>query len=134
MPWLSPVASGPKCSPLRSCPRKAAQAIGNIGLVIGAILGIYQGAIVEPDADGPSKAGRPYGVPMLLRDFGPGLRSGRAQGDARASPLPQSENISRISVYGVVARAVRDSAAANDYLTHIPKGGSFTPIGQLAAS
>jgi hypothetical protein len=48
--------------------------------------------------------------------------------------LPQSENISRISVDGVVARAVRDPAAANDYLTHIPKGGSFTPIGQLVAS
>jgi hypothetical protein len=47
--------------------------------------------------------------------------------------LAQSEYISRISVDGVVARVSRP-AAADDYLTHIPKGGSFTPIGQLAGS
>jgi hypothetical protein len=71
---------------------------------------------------------------MLLIDLGP--RPAVWSGSCRraAGLLPQSENISRISVDGVVARAVRDPAAANDYLTHIPKGGSFTPIGQPVAS
>jgi amidase len=45
-------------------------------------------------------------------------------------PLAQSEYISRISIDGVVTRTVRDTAAAYDYLTHTPNGGSFIPIGQ----
>jgi hypothetical protein len=69
---------------------------------------------------------------MLLRDLGCGLVGLKACGRVPC-PLAQSEYISRISVDGVVARASRP-AAADDYLTHIPKGGSFTPIGQLAGS
>ena len=45
-------------------------------------------------------------------------------------PLAQSEYISRISIDGVVTRTVRDTAAAYDYLTHTPNGGSFIPMGQ----
>jgi amidase len=49
-------------------------------------------------------------------------------------PLAQSEYISRISIDGVVTRTVRDTAAAYDYLTHTPNGGSFIPIGQPSGS
>ena len=45
-------------------------------------------------------------------------------------PVAQSEYISRISIDGVVTRTVRDTAAAYDYLTHTPNGGSFIPMGQ----
>ncbi|MBV9858697.1 MAG: amidase [Alphaproteobacteria bacterium] len=44
-------------------------------------------------------------------------------------PLNQSEYLNRTSMDGVVTRSVRDSAAAFDYLTHIPNGGSFIRMG-----
>jgi amidase len=49
-------------------------------------------------------------------------------------PLAQSEYTSRISIDGVVTRTVRDTAAAYDYLTRIPNGGSFIAMGQLSGS
>jgi amidase len=49
-------------------------------------------------------------------------------------PLSQSEYISRISIDGVVTRSVRDTAAAYDYLTRIPNGGSFIRIGEPKSS
>ena len=44
-------------------------------------------------------------------------------------PLLQSEYITRISIDGVVTRTVRDTAAVYDYLTRIPAGGAFIPMG-----
>ena len=216
---------------------QAAEAIGRLDPVIEAVLGIYEDAVADPGRDGPSKTGRLYGVPMLLKDLGSGL-AGRTQesgsrlfkdhvvkatdplvanylqaglvpigrsttpefgmtfdtttdylgrvkvtrnpwdpertpggssgGSAAAvaagvvpismssdgggstripaafcglvglkatrgrvpRPLAQSEYISRISIDGVVTRTVRDTAAAYDYLTHTPNGGSFIPMGQ----
>jgi amidase len=216
---------------------QAADAIARLDPIIEAVLGIYEDAVADPDRDGPSKTGRLYGVPMLLKDLGSGL-AGRTQesgsrlfrdhvvkatdplvanylraglvpigrsttpefgmtfdtttdylgrvkvtrnpwnpertpggssgGSAAAvaagvvpismssdgggstripaafcglvglkatrgrvpRPLAQSEYISRISIDGVVTRTVRDTAAAYDYLTHTPNGGSFIPIGQ----
>jgi amidase len=49
-------------------------------------------------------------------------------------PLAQSEYISRISIDGVVTRTVRDTAAAYDYLTRVPNGGSFIKIGANSGS
>jgi amidase len=49
-------------------------------------------------------------------------------------PLAQSEYISRISIDGVVTRTVRDSAAAFDYLSRVPNGGSFIKIVSPSAS
>jgi amidase len=49
-------------------------------------------------------------------------------------PLSQSEYVSRISIDGVVTRTVRDTAAAYDYLTRIPNGGSFITMGQPSGS
>jgi amidase len=44
-------------------------------------------------------------------------------------PLSQSEYTTRISIDGVVTRTVRDTAAAYDYLTRVPNGGTFMTIG-----
>src|SRR5216683_515211 len=49
-------------------------------------------------------------------------------------PLAQSEYIQRISVDGVLTRSVRDSAAAFDYMTRVPNGGSFIKMGPPAGS
>jgi amidase len=49
-------------------------------------------------------------------------------------PLAQSEYISRIAIDGVVTRTVRDTAAAYDYLTRIPNGGSFIKLGEPSGS
>jgi amidase len=49
-------------------------------------------------------------------------------------PLAQSEYTSRISIDGVVTRTVRDTAAAYDYLTRIPNGGSFIRMGEPSGS
>jgi len=49
-------------------------------------------------------------------------------------PLSQSEYISRISIDGVVTRSVRDTAAAYDYLTRVPNGGSFISLGEPSGS
>ena len=220
---------------------QAAEAVRQLDPEIEAVLGLYEDVLADPDRDGPSKAGRLYGVPMLLKDLGSGL-AGRTQeagsrlfkdhvveatdplivnylraglvpigrsttpefgmtfdtatdylgrlkltrnpwnpartpggssgGSAAAvaagivpismssdgggstripaafcglvglkatrgrvpRPLAQSEYISRISIDGVVTRTVRDTAAAYDYLCHIPNGGSFIPMGQPAGS
>jgi amidase len=49
-------------------------------------------------------------------------------------PLAQSEYIQRVSVDGVVTRSVRDTAAAFDYMTRVPNGGSFIAMGPPAGS
>jgi amidase len=220
---------------------QAAEAVARLDPAIAAVLGIYEDVIADPNRDSPSKTGRLYGVPMLLKDLGSGL-AGRMQesgsrlfkdhivtatdplvanylraglvpigrsttpefgmtfdtatdylgqlkvtrnpwkpertpggssgGSAAAvaagivpismssdgggstripaafcglvglkatrgrvpRPLAQSEYISRISIDGVVTRTVRDTAAAYDYLSHIPNGGSFIPIEQPPGS
>ena len=228
------VAPGELCA-------QAAAAIKRVDPTIEAVLGTFDDVLADPDRDGPSKTGRFYGVPMLLKDLGSGL-AGRTQesgsrlfrghvvpatdplvanyleaglvpigrsttpefgmtfdtatdylgrlkvtcnpwnptrtpggssgGSAAAvaagvtpismasdgggstripaafcglvglkatrgripRPLDSSEYISRSSTEGVVTRTVRDSAAAYDYLTRIPNGGTFIPMGRPAGS
>jgi amidase len=220
---------------------QGAAAIERLDPTIEAVLGVFDDAVADPDRDGPSRAGRLYGVPLLLKDLGSGL-AGRVQesgsrlfrdhvvlatdplvsnylaaglvpigrsttpefgmtfdtatdylgrlkvtrnpwnpkrtpggssggsaavvaagalaismssdggGSTRIPaafcglvglkatrgrvprPLDSSEYISRSSTDGVVTRTVRDTAAAYDYLTHIPNGGSFIPMGRPAGS
>jgi amidase len=220
---------------------QAAEAVARIDAQIEAVLGLYDDVVDDPNKDGPSKEGKLYGVPMLLKDLGSGL-AGRTQeagsklfkdnvvaatdplvsnylsaglipigrsttpefgmtfdtatdylgrvkvtrnpwrlertpggssgGSAAAvaagvlpismssdgggstripasfcgllglkatrgrvpRPLSQSEYTSRISIDGVVTRTVRDTAAAYDYLTRIPNGGSFIRMGQPPGS
>jgi amidase len=218
---------------------QAAAAIERLDPTIEAVLGMFDDVVADPDRDGPTRTGRLYGVPMLLKDLGSGL-AGRVQeagsrlfrdyvvpatdplvsnylaaglvpigrsttpefgmtfdtaidylgrlkvtrnpwdpkrtpggssgGSAAAvaagalpismssdgggstripaafcglvglkatrgrvpRPLVQSEYTSRSSTDGVVTRTVRDTAAAYDYLTHIPNGGTFIPMGRPA--
>jgi amidase len=214
---------------------QAAAAIERLDPTIEAALGVFDEVVADPGRDGPSRTGRLYGVPMLLKDLGSGL-AGRIQesgsrlfrghvvpktdplvanyleaglvpigrsttpefgmtfdtatdylghvkvtrnpwnpqrtpggssgGSAAAvaagitpismasdgggstripaafcglvglkatrgrvpRPLDSSEYISRSSTEGVVTRTVRDTAAATDYLTRIPNGGTFIPM------
>ena len=220
---------------------QAAAAIERLEPAIEAVLGVFDDVLADPGKDGPNKAGRLYGVPVLLKDLGSGL-AGRAQesgsrlfrghvvpatdplvgnfleaglvpigrsttpefgmtfdtatdylghvkvtrnpwnpqrtpggssgGSAAAvaaritpismasdgggstripaafcglvglkatrgrvpRPLDSSEYISRSSTEGVVTRTVRDTAAATDYLTRIPNGGTFIPMGRPSGS
>ena len=49
-------------------------------------------------------------------------------------PLAQSEYMRRVAIDGVVTRTVRDTAAAYDYLTRVPNGGSFIKIAESSGS
>jgi len=57
---------------------QAAAAIERLNPQIGAVLEVYQNTLGDPDVDGPNKDGKLYGVPMLLKDLGSGLK-GRTQ-------------------------------------------------------
>jgi amidase len=57
---------------------QAVAAIERLEPAIEAVLGVYDDVIANPDRDGPSKAGRLYGIPILLKDLGSGL-AGRTQ-------------------------------------------------------
>jgi amidase len=225
----------------RELSAQAAAAVTGVDPQIEAVLGLYDDVLDDPDKDGPSREGRLYGVPMLLKDLGSGLAgrkqeagsklfknrvveatdplvdnylsaglipigrsttpefgmtldtatdylgqvkvtrnpwkrertAGGSSGGSAAAvaagivpismssdgggstripasfcglvglkatrgrvprPLAQSEYISRISIDGVVTRSLRDSAAAYDYLTRVPNGGSFINIGASSGS
>lgn len=49
-------------------------------------------------------------------------------------PLAQNEYMNRTSIDGVITRTVRDTAAAYDYLTRVPNGGTFIKMGEPAGS
>ena len=57
---------------------QAAAAIERLNPQLAAVLGVYESTLKDPNVDNPNKDGRLYGVPMLLKDLGSGLR-GRKQ-------------------------------------------------------
>jgi amidase len=57
---------------------QAAAAIERLNPQLGAVLEIYESTREDANVDGPDKAGKLYGVPMLLKDLGSGLK-GRTQ-------------------------------------------------------
>jgi amidase len=227
-------------SPKELC-AQAAAAVARVDPQIEAVLGLYDNVVADPDKDGPSRDGRLYGVPMLLKDLGSGLAgrkqeagsklfkdhvveandplvdnylsagliplgrsttpefgmtfdtatdylgrvkvtrnpwqtertAGGSSGGSAAAvaagivpismssdgggstripasfcglfglkatrgrvprPLAQSEYMTRISIDGVVTRTVRDTAAAYDYLTRVPNGGSFIKVAASSGS
>lgn len=220
---------------------QAAAAVERLNPKLAAVLGLFDDVLADPDRDGPDRNGKLYGVPILLKDLGSGLRGrmqesgsklwkgfvaattdptiqnylraglipigrsttpefgmtfdtatdylgavkvtrnpwnlertpgGSSGGSAAAvaagitpismssdgggstripasfsglvglkatrgrvpRPLVQSEYITRISIDGVVTRSVRDTAAAYDYITHVPNGGAFMPMQPPAGS
>jgi len=64
-------------APSEAC-EQAAAAIARLDPAIEAVLGVFDDVVADPDRDGPSRTGRFYGVPMLLKDLGSGL-AGRTQ-------------------------------------------------------
>jgi len=57
---------------------QAAAAVERLNPRLEAVLSLYDDVLTDPDADRPNKDGRLYGVPMLLKDLGSGLK-GRKQ-------------------------------------------------------
>ena len=57
---------------------QAAAAIRAANPTLGAVLEVFDDVVADPDHDGPAKDGAFYGVPLLLKDIGSGLK-GRKQ-------------------------------------------------------
>src|SRR5258707_7899857 len=57
---------------------QVAAAVERLNPKIEAVLSLYDDVLDDADTDHPSKDGRLYGVPMLLKDLGSGLK-GRKQ-------------------------------------------------------
>lgn len=220
---------------------QAAAAVARLNPRIEAVIEVFDDVVANPDADGPDRSGKLYGVPIFLKDLGSGLKGrtqdsgsafvagtriaatdptienylraglvplgrsttpefgmtfdtttdyrgavkvtrnpwnlrhtpgGSSGGSAAAvaagvvplsmssdgggstripasfcglvglkasrgrvpPPLARNEYVARVSIEGVVSRSVRDSAAAYDYLTRVPNGGSFIKMGPLSGS
>ena len=62
---------------------QAAAGIERLNPKIEAALGLYEDVLAEPDTDSPNKDGRLYGVPMLLKDLGSGLRSRKQEAGSK---------------------------------------------------
>src|SRR6266704_1608807 len=62
---------------------QAAAAIEQLNPKIGAVLEVYENILRDATADGPNKDGRLYGVPMLLKDLGSGLRGRKQESGSR---------------------------------------------------
>src|SRR5262249_38700807 len=62
---------------------QVAEAVTRIDAQIEAVLGLYEDVLTDPDADGPSKEGLLYGVPILLKDLGSGLARRRQESGSK---------------------------------------------------
>src|SRR5215471_17684945 len=62
---------------------QAAAAVERLNPKLGAVLEIYESVLKDPIVDGPNKDGRLYGVPMLLKDLGSGLRGRKQESGSR---------------------------------------------------
>jgi amidase len=63
---------------VREVVAQAAAAVERLNSQLGAVLEVYESTLEDADTDGPDNAGKLYGVPMLLKDLGSGLK-GRTQ-------------------------------------------------------
>ena len=57
---------------------QAAVAVARLNPKLEAVIELFDDVRVDPDADGPDKLGKLYGVPIFLKDLGSGLK-GRKQ-------------------------------------------------------
>src|SRR5690242_18103955 len=62
---------------------QAAAAIERLNPKLSAVLETYESTLKDPNIDGPNKDGRLYGVPMLLKDLGSGLRGRKQESGSR---------------------------------------------------
>ena len=74
--------------------QQAAAATAMLNPRIEAVLEIFADVLANPDADGPSRDGGLYGVPMLLKDLGSGLKGRTQQGGSKLTRhyvVPQTD-------------------------------------------
>ena len=62
---------------------QAAAAIERLNPKLAAVLEVYESTLKDPNVDYPNKEGRLYGVPMLLKDLGSGLRGRKQESGSR---------------------------------------------------
>ena len=62
---------------------QAAAATARLNPQLAAVLEIFPDVLANPDADGPARDGGLYGVPMLLKDLGSGLKGRTQQGGSK---------------------------------------------------
>ena len=62
---------------------QAAAASGRVNGRIAAVLEIFADVLANPEVDGPARDGALYGVPMLLKDMGSGLKGRRQQAGSK---------------------------------------------------
>jgi amidase len=53
---------------------QAAAAVARLNPKLEAVIELFDDVRANPDADGPDKAGKLYGVPIFLKDLGSGLK------------------------------------------------------------
>jgi len=62
---------------------QAAAAVQRLNPKLEAVLALYDDVLADPDADGPNRDGRLYGVPMLLKDLGSGLKGRKLEAGSK---------------------------------------------------
>ena len=67
----------------RELAAQAAAATAALNPRIEAVLELFADVLANPDADGPAREGGLYGVPMLLKDLGSGLKGRVQQGGSK---------------------------------------------------
>ena len=62
----------------RDIAAQVAEGVGRVDATLGAVLGLYDDVITNPDTNGPNKTGALYGVPVFVKDLGQAM-AGRTQ-------------------------------------------------------
>ncbi len=62
---------------------QAAAGVARLNPKLEAVIELFDDVRANPDADGPNRSGRLYGVPIFLKDLGSGLK-GRTQDSGSA--------------------------------------------------
>ncbi len=78
----------------RELAAQAAAAVERVDSRIEAVVEIFADVLADPDADGPARDGHLYGVPMLLKDLGSGLKGRTQQGGSKLTRnyvVPQTD-------------------------------------------
>jgi amidase len=78
---------------------QAASGVARVDDKLHGVLEVFSDVVADPDADGPNRNGRLYGVPIFLKDLGSGLKGRRIEagakmhkGDVAAATDPNIEN------------------------------------------
>jgi amidase len=67
----------------REVARQVAAGVELMNPKLAAVLEVFADVVKNPDADGPAKDGRLYGVPMFIKDSGSGLKGRKREGGSK---------------------------------------------------